>query len=798
MNQPDDHDDDHVTRPSTSLTFFRPVLPDKTRSRGGPTLMSFFSETPKRKVELGDATTGDLSKIIKKVKGPAYVPSASTTLSDGTAGIHKTLPGSGSLEAIKSSVPSLATPQYARRPATGILRTSIQLSSSIVDLSSISPPQSSSHRSDGGPNAQDSPQTQVATRSNGIKKEPLSRLATILKHELYGGVYLHKEFFKEFLPSVLEIQNRVLKRARDRAVDPTRLLGQANYVDYDNTQGRWTLGRAITNQNDETKVHEPLVAALNVIGKAAFEIYQEMYPNDTIRKAYSPFINHSARTTRSDTPSDGSASPDLLQGITEDGRVHWGDAELVIECKSSSQPKHRNEAYMQLAHYARAVFAHQIYRIGVFGLSFCSSIVNFVRFDRSGMLHSPDINLRNPDEADQFVKYIINLITLDARNYGYDDRFSFEYNTGAPQTLFRLGNHPPQIVNEILCYRKCCCGRATCVTDLGEGVLKLVWRPEHWMDEGVTMSKLVNVFGFCQLKETSCDINSTRLKHPEELECSAATKFFSPEPRSNDSTTVSRINRIQSNIFMQRGTPLSEAQNPLHLVMAIHDALLGIMALTEVGKLHCDISAYNILLIDPKKHYPDQNWLADPKFTIIPEIWNQTARQSSGAYFGDNGPEDQVNKEYKSPRLKRVMELRRGPYCVLHDTEFMIDAVLDRKDNRIDRTGTPAFVSAQLLTATAECPIFRTFMHDIESLFWVLFWVLIHRTQVSDGPWTVNEHAKQLIQQLSNSDMTTLGAFKRSLIKSSTSSEGLQCFCIITYIATLPMSFAFRKIGLTL
>ncbi|CAE6367534.1 unnamed protein product [Rhizoctonia solani] len=121
--------------------------------------------------------------------------------------------------------------------------------------------------------------------------------------------------------------------------------------------------------------------------------------------------------------------------------------------------------------------------------------------------------------------------------------------------------------------------------------------------------------------------------------------------------------------------------------------------------------------------------------------------------------------EYKSPRLKRVKELGRGPYCVLHDTEFTVDAKPDRKDDHHDRTGTPIFISAQLLLA--DTPIARTFMHDIESLFWVLVWVLVRHTQNLDDSWSVNQHAKGLIREFSNSDMAALGKSKKLFIKSS-------------------------------
>ncbi|KAG8750316.1 hypothetical protein FRC11_010526 [Ceratobasidium sp. 423] len=762
--------------------------PLKSYSRGEPTMPS-LSETSKRKI--GALTTEEFPSIAKKIKASTPTSSSSTPPVAGIVSEAKNntndassvppeavaypgAPGASKLP-VDGCAPkfhrSLAapstTPRRAERPTVSAPGTPIRLSTSNIDPSCISPSQSSSRRSGGGPNTQDSRQTQEAMKSNDITKVPLEDIREMLKHEFCGAVYLHKEFFKEFLEPKQDIQTQVLQQVRDHATEPTRSLGQRNCVDYDNTRNQWTLDKVITNQRDEKKVYEPLAKALNVIGRAAFEVYHAMHPDDTIRKNYSPFINHSTSDTRSDSPSDGATKPDLLQGRVDGGRVHWGDCELIVECKSKSEPKLHNEAYMQLARYARAIFAHQIYRVGVFGFSLCGPVVNFVHFDRSGMLHSPDIDLSKPGGPHAFIRCIITLLTLDARNYGYDNRYSFDYEVSPPRTLFKFGDHSPEPVNEIICHRKCCSGRATCVTGVGELVHKAIWRPEDRKDEGETMMGFVNVFAFCQLMGASCDHN-TKLKYPDELEWSAASRLFIPQSWKIPTTTISRCIRIQSDILMQRGASLFEAQNPLHLVIALKDVVLGIMGLLEVGKLHCDISAYNILLINPAKHYPDQNWLAQPKFKIIPDVWKRTARGTPGTNNdGDSG--GRADDGYESPRLKLVKELGRGPYCVLHDTEFTIDERSDDENNQTGCTGTPTFISAQLLTA--DRPISRAFIHDIESLFWVLVWVLIRRTQDPNGPWKVNEHAKELIRQLSNSDLSALGKYKLSLLSSAVSGD---------------------------
>jgi hypothetical protein len=75
--------------------------------------------------------------------------------------------------------------------------------------------------------------------------------------------------------------------------------------------------------------------------------------------------------------------------------------------------------------------------------------------------------------------------------------------------------------------------------------------------------------------------------------------------------------------------------------------------------------------------------------------------------------------------------------------------------------GTPAFISAQLLKSYMgeQPPVIRTFIHDVESLLWVLVWVVAHRSQVKDS-WKINGHAEKLIRKLSQNDMSELGSDK--------------------------------------
>ncbi|KAG9098850.1 hypothetical protein FRC07_010580 [Ceratobasidium sp. 392] len=644
-----------------------------------------------------------------------------------------------------------------------------------------------------------------AVSSNMTTRLDKPEMEEILKYELHGQVFKHQKFFDEFLVRDEAIQAEV----RDRIVASGGL--QPNlYLGVNDNDNRWTIHGTIARQRNEKAVYRVLADMLNVIGRAAYETYQRLYPEEQFRQSYRPFYNHSSSYALWDSPSDAATSPDLVMSHDlalgpDQKRAHWGDMELLIECKSISDKDHRNEAYLQLARYARTVFAHQIYRLHVFGFSLCGSIVNFVCFDRSGLLHSVDVDLSVAADAHSFVEHIITLLTINPEKFGYDIRYSFRRNDERQmvETLFKFdGDHDPLAVSELLCYRKCCCGRATCVCALGEDLVhKSIWRPEDRTDEGVTLSLFEGVFGVCQVKAFNHEKYDTKLLYPKELVNSDSASFFSPSsstdaPASGASASsihsqrgsrpfnsevhrsnaapvsgptptgrISRGIRIKSDILMPRGASLFDVQSSLHLVMAIHDALLGIMAFTEAGKIHCDISAYNLLLINPKKHYGEKGWHKAPKVHPNADIWNITGKGTISTSNNAAPTAATSTSQSTCPRMKNVNKVGRGPVCVIHDTEFTVDENRKRDEVHKDQTGTPAFISAQLLARflTEQGPATRTFMHDVESLFWILLWVLAHHSRDKDE-WKVNDSAKHVIGMLSQNSLEHFRHYKQLLL----------------------------------
>ncbi|KAG8734563.1 hypothetical protein FRC10_011656, partial [Ceratobasidium sp. 414] len=86
------------------------------------------------------------------------------------------------------------------------------------------------------------------------------------------------------------------------------------------------------------------------------------------------------------------------------------------------------------------------------------------------------------------------------------------------------------------------------------------------------------------------------------------------------------------------------------------------------------------------------------------------------------------------------------------------------KDVHSDRTGTPAFISAQLLKSyMSRGKVARSYVHDAESLLWVLIWVVAHRSAHEDR-WEINDKAARTIQKLSKHDITSLWENKKGML----------------------------------
>ncbi|QRV97977.1 hypothetical protein RhiJN_25996 [Ceratobasidium sp. AG-Ba] len=770
----------------------------------------------------------------------------------------------------RPTTPSLcsAEPAQLSAPKLAAYSTPIRRSTSFNDARPINPSDSTSLRntkaSRGDKKESKRRQEHMSSQasldsdaSNNSTSLSQNTIEAILKNELHGSVFLYEAFWDDFLPvdedTMLKVQTKV---------DSQVLKLEDDLWSFDHKP--FTLG-------SEPLMYEPLVDVLDTIGRATHQVAGA----DEFRPYYRSFSDQHSNPAAADYPTDTRTKPDIVKAQRRDQRgAHWGDVELVVECKKDTL--RQSEAYLQLARYARAIFSHQFYRLHVFCVAVCGPAVTFVRFDRSGLLHSPTLDITEPKDAHEFVRRMISLLTLPAAEFGYDTRYSFRRDPTKHHVdvLFRLDERdPPRAVDRLLCHRKCCRGRATLASCLApvdpqdmpsscgsagdttvdsiddappstesllgsddfpdqpgdylneEIVHKSIWRDSRRTPEGVTLKRFQGVFGVCQLIDHRDNVYSTRVKYPSRLKQSPAASLFVPTelPASNtraststQPSSVSNVSAVSSNqtsnttdtdldtsttdashpevsasssdtseeaqdrdsrndvpkpplrevreksdTLMPKGMSLFEARNPAHLLRALHDALLGIAAFAEAGMLHCDISVYNILLVDPEVHYRQSGgWMSAVPGSLGNLVWNSLASEMLPPRQ-DNEPEVAPANDEKSYREEYLGRLNRGPEGVVSDVEFSVEEQRNEDEVNSDRTGTPAFISAQLLeSATSDqLPVARAIIHDLESLLWVLIWIVIHHE-----PRAMNQAAKDLAQSLSEPNLRKLYRFKSDTI----------------------------------
>ncbi|KAL5638088.1 hypothetical protein ACGC1H_002369 [Rhizoctonia solani] len=214
---------------------------------------------------------------------------------------------------------------------------------------------------------------------------------------------------------------------------------------------------------------------------------------DTVRAAHNlgslgtNFCDSHRAIIPGDGPNTHLLKPDLVLFEDQDPRRRsWETLMMTIEVKAKAT--YLKVGMKRLSQYAHTVFAHQIHRRHLYGMVICKWSATFVRFDRSGIVHSEPMDmLDNPKE---FRKAFAGLMMLDRNSFGYDTAFTIEYTPGGrleyyvdlPATAFpsditesvqksqTLRKFPTRRlkVMERLCHRKSICGSATIVLRLRE------------------------------------------------------------------------------------------------------------------------------------------------------------------------------------------------------------------------------------------------------------------------------------------------------------------------------------------
>jgi hypothetical protein len=399
---------------------------------------------------------------------------------------------------------------------------------------------------------------------------------------------------------------------------------------------------------------------------------------------------------------------------------HWSQILVPGELKSNPAADTASKSWLDLGRYAREVLAAQDSRRFVLGFTLCGSLMRLWEFDRLGGIASQKFDINQ--DGERFVYTIIGFLWMNEECLGFDptiissegQRYIEIERNGEPERL---------IIDELMKRAPCVAGRATtCWKAHRDGdtrplVIKDSWQYLERDEEGkllqeATAEGVVNVARHYHHETVRIGGREDDVKNHvrDGMDIKDAVNYRAENSMASSRTSV-RVGRSTSIASRKRSS--SYADTPL-----------------PPSKRSCSTSPVKKQIVAAPNRVHRRIVLRD----FGKPIYKASSRASllSALKACIEGHE---SLRSKAGILQRDISINN--LLINEDEEnpswpaFLIDLDLAIKERREavsgarGKTGTRAFMAIGVLLGEQH-----SFMHDLESFFWVLFWICIHY----DGP----------------------------------------------------------------
>jgi len=437
--------------------------------------------------------------------------------------------------------------------------------------------------------------------------------------------------------------------------------------------------------------------------------------------------------TRPNQPIQGSTAERKLDiGFVDDpsaGRdsiCHWSQILVPGELKSNPSADIASKAWLDLGTYAREVLAAQDTRRFVLGFTLCGSLMRLWLFDRLGGIGSTRFDIN--EHGLQFVSVILGFLWMDEAQLGFDPTI---FSTGAIRyiEIERNGQKERLIIDQLIKRAPCVAGRATtCWKAHRDGddsriplVIKDSWQYPEREEEGellreATSRDVVNVARY-YYHETVCvgekedDIQSNVRKG---LDIRKAVNYKAGNPLARDEVRTTRKGQ-SSSTSQKRSSSQTNAPMPPSKRSCSRSP-------TKIGRSNASQNRIHRRVVI--RDYGKSIYKASSRAALLAALEGciegyESLHIKAGMLQCDISPRNlMMNEEVDNPSWR----------------SFLIDLDLAIKEQREGfsgargKTGTRAFMAIGVLLGEKH-----SFMHDLESFFWVLFWICIHYERQSQG-----------------------------------------------------------------
>ncbi|KAM9877600.1 serine threonine-protein kinase sgk2 [Verticillium dahliae] len=443
-------------------------------------------------------------------------------------------------------------------------------------------------------------------------------------------------------------------------------------------------------------------------------------------ESFRPTLDHRRPLAQPNKPIRGSTAERKLDigfvndpQARSDSRCRWSQILVPGELKSNPSADIASKAWLDLGRYAREVLTAQDTRRFVLGFTICGSLMRIWMFDRLGGIASEQFDINH--DGLQFVSTVLGFLWMDEEELGFDPSITAEDGKRVIK-ITRNGKAERLVIDKLMKRAPCIAGRATtcCKAHREEDpqtkfVVKDSWQYPERDEEGELLKEaaskgVVNVARHYHHENVivrgevddirgnvrrGLNVTEARNYRPERSVISWSTSTTGP-PRTGRSSTVSVKrsssqtgapvppgkrscsasptkagndvipNRIHRRVILRDyGTAIYKASSRSVLLAALEGCVEGHESLHKAGLLHRDISISNLMV-------------------------NEDNTNSSWPFF-------------------------------LIDLDLAIKEHRDGASGARGKTGTRAFMAIGALLGEQH-----SFMHDLESFFWVLFWICIH------------------------------------------------------------------------
>jgi hypothetical protein len=405
-----------------------------------------------------------------------------------------------------------------------------------------------------------------------------------------------------------------------------------------------------------------------------------------------------------------------------DSKCHWSQILIPGELKSNPSADIASKAWLDLGRYAREVFAAQDNRRFVLGFTLCGSLMRLWEFDRLGGIASERFDIN--EDGLQFVSAVLGFLWMDEEQLGFDPTII----TAGDKRYIEIerDNHTERLVIEKVVKRvPCVAGRATtCWRAHREGddsqtslVIKDSWQFPERDEEGellreATDKDVVNVARYYH-HETVCvggQDDDIRGNVRGGLDITKATNY-KPEssmPPSTAGRRISRIGRSSSVAGRKRSSSCTGAPLPPTKRTCSSSPTKGGRAIAN--RVHRRVIV---------RDYGKAIYKASSRSNLLAALEGciegyESLHTRAGMLQCDISPNNlMLNEEDDNPSWR----------AFLIDLDLAIKEQREKSSGARGKTGTRAFMAIGALLDDEEP---HSFMHDLESFFWVLFWICIH------------------------------------------------------------------------